>query len=358
MAYIEINKNSIRCNAQILYDFCQKRGIQFCAVTKCCCSEAEIVNIIHDTGILEIADSNQENFKRLPEQTAANVRKSLIKTRLTDIRLIPALAPSARPQRVFVSDEALLEALAEIPPAMRPDIMLTVEMGDLKDGFYPQQILHVIKKYNRLPIVGISAGYACVSGKMPEIKDAVMLSQLANEIKTNDGRLPLASLGGTVAYPLFSDSRFQCAANAACAWELRCGEGIFQGRDSALGEDLSGFENVAFVFFGEILEIREKECREPEHRGNNALGERNIIGKNGNRINMVLDFGVLAAPAKDLRPLDASVQIIGQTYDFTIIDITESNVKYTVGGHIGFAPSYGAVSHAMVNNYVTKVYTS
>ena len=359
MAFIEINKSSIIHNLRFLHNFCNKRKIQLCAVTKCCCSEEEIISLIYDSGINEIADSNQENFKRLPVGLAGNLRKSVIKTRLTDIQLIPSLPASARPQRVFISDEIMLKALAGISPDICPGIMLITEVGDFRDGFYPQQLSSICRKYSDLPIIGIAANYACLSGKMPGISDAHLLSQSASEMITRDGALPLVSLGGTVAYPLFNSDGFRVGGHNSddkCAWELRIGEGIFLGCNPATGINIPGFKPDAFTFFGEILEIREKEYSESENKGYNALGEKGAAFKSGKRLNMVLDFGVLAAPAKTLCPLDISAEIVGQTYDFTVVDITESSQKYKAGQHIGFTPSYGALSHAMLNNYVNKVY--
>ena len=111
MAFLNINRASITSNVQIVSDFCKKHGIELCVVTKFCCSEPEVVNLLYDLGIKRIADSNQENFERLSINTAGNLIKNVIKTRLSDILLIPSLAPHSRPQRVFVSDETLLDAL-------------------------------------------------------------------------------------------------------------------------------------------------------------------------------------------------------------------------------------------------------
>jgi predicted amino acid racemase len=353
MAYLEIKKNSISCNTQVLYDFCKKRGIRLCPVTKCCYSEKDIITLLHDLGINEIADSNMENFDKLPANLSEKLYKSVIKTRLTDILSIPSLVSHARPQRVFVSDEALLDALDEIPVDICPDIMLIIEIGDFKDGFYPSDISTICKKYRNLPIIGISANYACLSGIMPCKTTACELSQLTSEIKIKKDVLPLVSLGGTVVYQLFEDSEFPKNSNI---WEFRCGEGIFLGHDSATGMNLPGFKQDAFRLYGEILEIREKEYTEPVHKGHNATGQNTYTCKNKTRLNMVLDFGVLAAPIKNIFPLDTSASIIGQTFDFTVVDITKSSVNYKTGHYLGFMPNYGGVSTAMLNNYIKKIY--
>jgi len=356
LAYLEIKKSSILHNIQVLYDFCIKHRIQLCAVTKCCCSDGEIITLLYNSGIKEIADSNMENFAKIPAGIAGSLRKSVIKTRLSDILSIHSLPLNIRPQRVFVSDEILLDALAEIPPDSCPEIMLIVEIGDLKEGFYPDKIPSICEKYSNLPIIGLSANYACLSGKMPCLESACLLSELTGKIKTKNNTLPLVSLGGTAAYRLFYDDGFQEKKSEKCNWELRCGEGIFLGFDSSAGNDLPGFKKDAFKLFGEIIEVCEKEYIEHDKKGRNATGEYNSIPINGKRLNMILDFGILAGPIKNIHPLDNSIKITGQTFDFTVVDIIESDVKYKTGQYAGFALSYGAVSHSMLNKYIKKEY--
>jgi predicted amino acid racemase len=353
MAYLEIRKNSIYCNTQVLYDFCKKHEIRLCPVTKCCYSEEEIITLLYNMGINEFADSNMENFNKLPANLSEKLYKSVIKTRLTDILSIPYLASYIRPQRVFISDGALLDALVEIPADICPDIMLIIEIGDFKDGFYPSDISSICKKYRNLPIIGVSANYACLSGIMPCKTSSHELSRLASEIKTKNDILPLVSLGGTVAYQLFNDEEISKGSNL---WEFRCGEGIFLGYDSATGKNLPGFKQDVFRLFGEIVEIRRKKYTEPVYKGHSATGENTHTCKDSTSLNMVLDFGVLAAPAKNLIPLDTSANIIGQTFDFTVVDITNSSVNYKTGHYFGFVPNYGGVSTAMLNKYIKKVY--
>ncbi len=350
MAFIEINEYSISHNAALLKKHCDSLGVSLCAVTKCCCSPEKIVGLLRDAGIKDMADSNMENFAHLPPSLGSSMNKSLIKTRLSDINLIPDLPEYARPERVFVSDEVLLDGLSLLPRDICPDIMLIVETGDLKEGFYPEQIPEVLGKYPDLPVAGVSANYACLSGKMPDAESMALLCATASLIKTKNSLMPLVSLGGTVVYFFLKDG-FSRQVHV----ELRSGEGIFLGHDSSSNKDLPGFLKDAFVFYGEILEIREKAGDVPESAGLNALGECSKPRKPGKRIYAVLDFGVLAAPSKDIQPIDEAAEITGQTFDFTVVDITESSMKYKTGGPMAFYPSYGAVSFAMLNRYVKHI---
>ncbi len=351
MAVLEIKKSSILYNAELMKKNCHEWGVSLCGVTKCCCSKEEIATLFHDAGITDIADSNMENFTQLPPDLGKSIQKSLIKTRLSDIKHIPTLPEYARPDRVFVSDEALLEALELLPQNICPEIVLIIEMGDFKEGFLSEQIPEILTTYSSLPITGVSANYACLSGNMPDSQSINLLRENASFIKTKDGTVPLVSLGGTVMYPLLQNSIPQ-----GVRIEFRSGEGILLGYDSSLHKELPGFRQDTFMLYGEIIEVREKDNALTEHTGLNALGECGKPRKPGKRLYAVLDFGILAASSKNLQAEDNGAEIVGQTFDFTVADISESSVKYKTGDMMAFIPSYGAVSFAMMNKYVKQVW--
>ncbi|MDR1257063.1 MAG: hypothetical protein LBJ86_04895, partial [Spirochaetaceae bacterium] len=133
------------------------------------------------------------------------------------------------------------------------------------------------------------------------------------------------------------------------------GEGIFLGYDSSSGRPLKGFNRDAFTLYGEIIEIREKTILPVEGAGHTAFGGDAAKRKTGLRRCAVLDFGLLGASMYDLEPLDRAVETAGQTYDFTIADITESRENYKTGGLIPFRAMYAASARAFLNPYIKRV---
>jgi predicted amino acid racemase len=134
------------------------------------------------------------------------------------------------------------------------------------------------------------------------------------------------------------------------------GEGIFFGFDTSGGAEIPGFERGAFTLFMEIVEIREKIIVAPnEQGGKTALGGEPLPQKTGKRRRAVLDTGALAAPLHDLRPVDPNITLAGQTYDFTVVDITDSSEPYATGGFIAFTAEYAASARAMLNCFVNKI---
>ncbi|MDR0663742.1 MAG: hypothetical protein LBF80_06680, partial [Spirochaetaceae bacterium] len=344
MSYIEVNGNIITQNLHRVFDTCKKRDISLTVVTKFFTSDPGLVSLLHENGVDSIADTNITNFGQSGFEKLTGCKKSLIKTGLRDIQGIPALPPFARAERLFVSDEAMLAAVEALPENQRPETVLIAEAGDLRDGFYMEDIPEIAARYRNARIVGIAANFGCLSGKMPNAACIVKLSDCARAMPGCS--LPVVSIGGTVVYTLL-----ESGALDKMATELRMGEGIFFGWDSSSGAALKGFDNDAFTFYGEIIEIREKLISPVEGAGHTAFGGQAAPRKEGRRLCAVLNFGALSASMYDLEPLDKGITTAGQTYDFTIADITGSGERYRTGGYIPFRAMYAAAARAFLNPY-------
>jgi predicted amino acid racemase len=361
MACIEIKKDAVLHNLRRVQDLCGREGLTLTVVTKFCCSYPDVVKLLSGAGVRSIADSHMANFAALGSGADTPVSKSLIKTKLSDIRSIAALGAAARPGGVFVSDDTLVKAVAELPEKLRPEISLIIETGDYRDGFYPEDLKPLIAKYPGLPYAGVSANFACLSGKMPDAKSVRLLYECAEIVASSARAAPSnraggrVSIGGTVVYSfILSGALKKLFGTAGAETELRMGEGIFFGFDSSSGAALEGFRRDAFTLYGEIVEIREKLIKPVESPGHTALGGQAFPRKTGRRLCAVLDFGILGAAAKDLVPLDKKLECSGQTFDFTVADITESGEHYKTGGFIPFAAQYAAASQALLNPYVAR----
>jgi predicted amino acid racemase len=346
--YIEINFNKIAENLDRAVEICKKRSVALTVVTKFFTSDPGLMRALSEKGVDSVADTNIANFAQ--KGFPAGLKKTLIKTSLSDIRTLPALAPERRPCRLFVSDEALLEAVEALPEDAKPQTVLAAEAGDLREGFYIEDIPSIAKRYRGARIAGVAANFGCLSGKMPDIPVIRRLWDAAAAMPRAEGDAPpIVSIGGTVAYCLLASGTLNGVIS-----ELRMGEGIFMGYDSSSGRPLEDFNQDAFTLYGEIIEIREKTIAPVEGAGHTAFGGKAAPRKTGLRRCAVLDFGLLGAPERELEPLDKAVETAGQTYDFTIADITESGENYKTGGFIPFRAMYAASARAFLNPYVKR----
>lgn len=342
-------------------------GADLCGVTKFCLGDPGMLKLCAEGGIKGIADSNAVNF--FPENALAkqnkrtkreklvfpdHFHKSLIKTRISDIRQWGSLPRNKRAHRLFISHRALLEEVRCIPGDEKPEVVLIAEMGDLKEGLFPEEILSINKDFPDLPILGVSANFACLSGAVPSLPALKNLKNLACEIQSSRNlEAPFVSVGGTVMHSLMRQETPQ----KGLFQELRCGEGLFFGFDSSGGGPVPGFETDTMTFYGEILEVAEKEipAAKLQESALTALGDHAHERPPGQRKSAVLDFGILGADEFNLFPFDSDTLFAGQTFDFTVLDITNSVLNYKPGDLFPFRVNYKAGSFLFMNPFIHKV---
>lgn len=350
MANIILNVESLKQNIEQMKLLIPK-SVSLNAVTKFCLSRREIIELLQESHIDYVCDSNLTNIHELYNhfsKAEARLHTSLIKTRMSDIAVIAKIGRIV--SRMLISDTALLEAARAIPKEDCPDIVLITELGDFKDGMYPDDIRTAVSRYQDLPIIGVSANFACLSGTMPEKRHIETLARIAEDIhRVKKTTAPFVSIGGTVALDVLQEEGV-----ADLVSEIRCGEGLFFGYNSSAEKSLLNFNRNVFTFHAEILEISQKNITAQGSAGHTALGTTARKKKQGVRRYAVLDVGVLAAFETDLLPKDKNIEFVGQTFDFTVMDITHSAETYKVGGMISFDINYAAGSVLFINRFVEK----
>lgn len=350
MAYIEINGNIIIENLKRVLDVCKQQSVSLTVVTKVIASYPELVSLLCENGVDSIADANAANFAQPDLLPREQCKRSLIKTTRKYIQSIPGLTPAHRVDRLFISDERLLSAVEKLPRRLRPDTILVAETGDLRDGFDIRNIPIIGSFRSKARVSGLSANFACLSGRMPDDAIVRKIAASATSLSHYLGIPVTVSLGGTVVYKML-----ESGALSGVATELRMGEGIFFGYDTSSGLPLEGFKQDAFTLYGEIVEIHKKTIEPVENAGHTAFGGAAYPRKTGWRYCAVIDFGLLGASMSDLTPLDPAVEFAGQTYDFTVLDITDSRERYETGGFIPFRAMYAASARAFLNPYIERV---
>lgn len=359
MAELRVLKNAVKHNYKLMNSLCLENDAQLNVVSKFCLSNPKIIDFlssIKDCPCTTISDSNMCNFALLNEDTARKLTKCVIKTRISDIQKIPSLPPYARPDRIFVSDMLLLKEIEKLPENLQPEVVLIAETGDMKDGFLLPDIYEICKIMPKIRIIGVSVNFSCLSGILPDLDTIKTLADLALKIqKLRHLEKPFLSVGGTVVHSIAEKGALK-----GLVQEIRSGEGIFFGYDSSGGQKLDGFCQKTIVLSGEILEVAEKDFSiQAGHKagfsatGNSApADEGQNLTEKGSRIRAVLDFGILGAVQKDLKPVDANIIFAGQTFDFTVADVTDSPHVYKAGERIDFITNYGSASFAMMNRYI------
>ena len=186
-------------NACKIADLCRANGISLALVSKFSLSYQPLVlPLLKTAQITTVCDSNCSNFGLFPASNSIEnekkITKTLIKTTAGAIKSLPDLPPDARPDRVFVSHTALLDAIRQLPHNIMPQVVLIAENGDLKEGFDQNQICAVAENYADLDIIGVSSNFSCLTGGLPQIEDVEKLAQTEDygKVIRAKGMLPSA----------------------------------------------------------------------------------------------------------------------------------------------------------------------
>ncbi len=356
MSEIVWNKSAVKENVNFFSSLCTKNKCSLSFVTKSCLSYPELVApVIHECSIHRFCDSNAGNFNQVfafcqKLSPGYDIEACLIKTSLSSVDYVYSHVDlSLNKVCFFVSDEIVLEKISSMPQFQNVSVVLIVENGDLKDGFYPEQVSRISRNYPKLNIKGISTNFACLSGKLPTVEKIIELSALAALVAQNRGNSPFLSVGGTVMYDLLE----QCLLDNLVQ-EVRIGEGIFFGYNSSAGRTLEKLRSDVCLLKGEIIEVSEKEVLADSGGGYNAFGQKSQGSVSGRRRRAVLDIGVLGAGQQDLLIKDTESFFAGQTFDFTVIDITDSHLDYKAGDFVMLGLNYASASQLMMNSFVVK----
>ncbi|MGL5507217.1 MAG: alanine/ornithine racemase family PLP-dependent enzyme, partial [Paraclostridium sp.] len=136
---------------------------------------------------------------------------------------------------------------------------------------------------------------------------------------------------------------------------LRLGEAIALGRETAYGNIIKGTYQDAFKLVCEIVEIKEKPSIPIGERGMDAFGNIQTYEDKGIRKRAILAIGKQDINIESVIPLDEKISIFGASSDHMIIDISDSNNDYDIGDKIEFILGYGGLMSASTSEYIYKV---
>ena len=166
MPRIEITLSQIQHNARILSEFYGEKGISLMGVSKAVLGEPLIAEAMIQGGVRFIADSRLENIQRM-KNGGISTQFVLLRTPLSQAESIV--------QNVDISLNTEIETIKKLNYYAKMhneihQIIVMVEMGDLREGILPSDIFLFIKKVLSLPhikIMGLGCNLACYGGIKP-----------------------------------------------------------------------------------------------------------------------------------------------------------------------------------------------
>ena len=277
--YITIDLNKIEHNARTITALCGKYGIDVCGVSKVTCGMPQVAKAMLRGGVACIGESRMKNIHRLKANGVA--------TEFTLLRIPPLSAADDIVTSVNMSlnsELPVIQALSEAASrrGLVHNIMIMVDLGDLREGVWPDDLLPMVREVVELPgirIAGLGTNLSCYGGVMPSEKNMNQLVDYAHRIETAFGiTLRYISGGNSSSLNLIASGKMPRAVN-----HIRIGEGILLGRETVNRSAWPGTFQDAFLLQAEIIELKEKPSVPIGETGEDAFRRQTGICRQGRK---------------------------------------------------------------------------
>lgn len=343
---LEIDLEKIGHNAATLVERAAQRGVSITAVTKAMLGSPELAGVLGAAGVSALGDSRIENIERM---RAAGIEQPMLLLRSPVLSQIGRVVESAT---MSVNSET--EVLSALDSAARSagrvhDVMLMVELGDLREGVMPDQLNETVRHVIGLPSLrlrGIGANLACRFGVEPSSENMGDLSAMVESVETTFGiEIAIVSGGNSANLDWALDSSDLGRIN-----NLRLGESVLLGREPLRRRAISGLHTDAFVLVAEVIESNRKPTAPWGRAAQNSFGETPKTDDRGDIWQTILAVGRQDTDTADLSAPEG-VDVLAASSDHLIVQTRE---RMTPGDEIRFEPGYSALLRSMTSPFVTK----
>ncbi len=346
---IEIDLDKLVHNARTLMALYGSKGIDVTAVTKGVCGSPRIASALMNSGMASFGDSRLANIQKM---RAAGVDAQFI--------LIRSPMPSEVARVVEFADVSVNTELPVIRLLARQaarrgrvqQVILMVELGDLREGIMPAEVAPVAAEVMRLrgvELAGLGANLACFGGIKPTDAKMRELSAIARNLQKQYG-IPLAMVSGgnSANYQWFVSTQDVGLIN-----HLRIGEALLLGCDPLTRKRIPGLYTNVFTLVAEVIELKTKPSRPYGEIAQDAFGHVPVFQEKGEVERAILAIGRQDADPAMLKPRIAA-EVLGASSDHLVLDVT--GLGLAVGACVQFDIGYGTLLRAMTSPYVEKVY--
>ena len=357
---ILIDKSKIRNNLESIVRITKEIGNlnTIAIVTKGVCADPEIVKIICENPNVDLlADSRIKNIETYYEQAHQAGKKTML------LR-IPML--SELPEVVKYVDLCQISEIATIgllnqeaaKAGKTQDILLMIDMGDLREGIFFQnrELIHKtvegILALSNINLKGVSVNLTCYGAIIPKPDNLGNFVQLAREIEERHNiKLEIISGGNSSSIYLIERNELPEGIN-----NLRLGEAFLLGNDTAYETKLPGTTGDGFVLQAEIVELQEKPSLPIGEVGVDAFGQKPYYEDRGIMKRGIIAIGKQDVDLDSMTPVDEDIEIMGGSSDHIILDLTKCPERYQVGSIVEFTLGYGGMLKTLTSPYIVRSY--
>jgi len=344
------NRDKLFNNAKVMREMSAKVGVDVCAVTKGFCAIPEFVEVLSEAGIKTFGDSRVENLKKLEKFNATRI--------LIRMPMISEVEEVVKNSEISLNSEMkTMEALskAAVKNNVKHGVILMLELGDLREGFLPEDVVGVVGevlKLSNIELKGLGVNFNCYGAVIPTPEKLNEMVDLAHEIEnTYNIKLEIISGGNSGSSYLLRESRVPKGIT-----QFRFGQAIIVGTDGSYYKPLPGAEENVFILRCEIIELKTKNSLPDGERGVDAFGSKPVFEDKGKMKRAIVACGRQDIMLEALTPVDKNLEIIGASSDHMIIDATKCDKPLEVGDTIDFCLDYGSILLATNSEYVFKTF--
>ncbi len=353
MAIVELHKDKLKGNFNLLNAAFSKRQVSWGIVSKLLCGNELFLKELLSLGVQEIHDSRISNLKKV-KKLAPECQTVYIKPPAK--RSIGNIVKYADVS--FNTEFFTIQMLSEeaVKQNKTHKIIIMIELGDLREGIMGADVVDFYRKVFKLPhieVVGIGSNLNCLYGVMPSIDKFVQLSLYRELIKAHFGvSIPWVSGGTSVVIPMMLNNMLPPEVN-----HFRVGETLFFGADLEENTVFEGMHDDVLILRAEVIELTEKPMVPSGRLAANPSGETisidpELYGKTALRA--ILDIGLLDIDPAFLIPFDSAIEVVGASSDMVVFDIGKSAQSYKVGDLVDFKLKYMGALGIMNSDYIEK----
>lgn len=351
---LNIDLAKLKHNANALCQMAKTQRIDDLAfVTKVFCADTEMVKALSETPCRYLADSRIENLANYPETGKLKILLRL--PMLSQVENVVKYSDIS-----FNSEKATLRALSDAAEKLgkQHKVVLMIDMGDLREGVFFEkedeilQLAAFVEKDPNLILYGTAFNLTCYGSVLPTQDNLTQFLRITQMIEDRIGRkLDFISGGNSssVSYLLLN--------GAAMSFNnLRLGEALVLGRETAYEQDLAGMYQDVVTLEAELIEIQNKPSYPIGKIGVNAFGEKMEYTDLGIRRRAIAAIGRQDMDCDGLTPLAPGMTVVGASSDHLILDITDCQESLQIGDTVQFKLNYGGMLHGFTSSYVKRNY--
>jgi len=348
---VNIDLDKLKKNVKTIKILCSDNDLRMGVVTKVFCANKTITDAILEEDVDFLADSRIDNLKTLKD---VGLEKWLLR-----IPMKSEIEDLVKYSNLSLNSE--LEIIELIQKESKKQnrihkIILMVDLGDLREGIFDEKELietakEVVKSTN-LKLEGIGVNLTCYGGVIPNEKTLGKLIKYKNKIENKlNMKLKIISGGNSSSLHLLFKDKMPEGIN-----NLRIGEAVVLGRETAYGEKIDETFDDVFLLEAEIVEKKLKPSIPIGEIGMDAFGKKpNFIDK-GDIIRGICAVGRQDVERDGLIPVDSNIDIIGASSDHLILDLTKVKDNYRLGDTVKFKLKYSSLLKIFTSKYVKKNY--